>query len=112
MIDETFLYLTTIGHKTGQQHRIEIWYVEHQSRYYVVSERRDEAHWVKNIRANPQVTFSIGTHDHPEKTIPLCQGQGRIILPEEHPDLVAEIRQAMQARYGWNNGLIVQLERT
>ncbi|MBD0359100.1 MAG: nitroreductase family deazaflavin-dependent oxidoreductase [Nitrososphaeraceae archaeon] len=44
-----FLYLTTIGWKTGKQHRIEIWFVEYNKRYYLVSERRKHAHWVQNI---------------------------------------------------------------
>jgi hypothetical protein len=33
-----FLYLTTIGWKTGNPHEIEIWFVAHDGRYYVVSE--------------------------------------------------------------------------
>ena len=31
-----FLYLTTIGWKTGKQHRIEIWFVEHNNDRYVL----------------------------------------------------------------------------
>ena len=44
-----FLYLTTKGWKTGKQHKIEIWFVEYDKRYYVMSENMDRADWVKNI---------------------------------------------------------------
>jgi hypothetical protein len=40
-----FLYLTTIGWKSGKQHRIEIWFVEYNGRHYVISERHNHAHW-------------------------------------------------------------------
>jgi hypothetical protein len=36
-----FLYLTTIGWKTGKLHKIEIWFVEQDLEYYVyLNERR------------------------------------------------------------------------
>ena len=41
-----YLYLTTSGHKTGNSHEIEIWYVVHHGCYYLVSEKREAAHWV------------------------------------------------------------------
>ncbi|RPI81504.1 MAG: DUF385 domain-containing protein, partial [Nitrosopumilales archaeon] len=49
MIESQFLYLTTIGWRTGKQHRIEIWYVTHNEKYYIMSERGINAHWVRNI---------------------------------------------------------------
>src|SRR5438477_8432521 len=55
-----FLYLTTTGWKTGNQHEIEIWYVPYNGRYYIVSEREDRAHWVQNVQHNPAVTFRVG----------------------------------------------------
>jgi hypothetical protein len=44
-----FLYLTTIGWKTGRQHRIEIWFVDYNDKYYIMSERLNRAHCVQNI---------------------------------------------------------------
>ena len=38
-----FLYLTTIGWKTGKHHKIEIWFVEYNKRYYVISEHWNDA---------------------------------------------------------------------
>src|SRR6266852_9519381 len=54
-----FLYLTTEGWKTKTTHRIEIWYVRHQGRYYLVSQYRDEAHWVQNIKNHPRISFDV-----------------------------------------------------
>ena len=44
-----FLYLITIGWKTGRQHRIEIWFVDYNDKYYIISERLNRAHWVQSI---------------------------------------------------------------
>jgi deazaflavin-dependent oxidoreductase (nitroreductase family) len=59
MNSKQFLYLTTVGWKSGKQHKIEIWFVENNKRYYVISERRKQAHWVQNILHNPRVSFIV-----------------------------------------------------
>ena len=52
--------MTTIGWKTGKQHRIEIWFVENNNdRYYIMSELYNHAHWVQNIMHNPRVSFTV-----------------------------------------------------
>jgi len=53
LTDPQFLYLTTTGWKTGKQHRIEIWYVKNNRKYYVMSELGKAAHWVRNISHDP-----------------------------------------------------------
>ena len=45
----TILYLTTKGRKTTRQHTIEIWFVEYNKRYYILSERKKDSDWVQNI---------------------------------------------------------------
>ena len=57
---EQFLYLTTIGRRTGRQHRIEIWFAERGGRLYLLSGGRDRADWVRNIKANERVTVELG----------------------------------------------------
>ena len=57
--EQQFLYLTTEGWKTGTEHRIEIWFVSYADKYYIVSERKQKAHWVQNIIHNPMVTFAV-----------------------------------------------------
>ena len=62
-----FLYLTTTGRRSGQPREIEIWFTRHEGRYYLIAEHRDQANWVQNLRANPQVHIrvagsSFGSH--------------------------------------------------
>ena len=59
--DQQFLYLTTKGWKSGRHHKIEIWFVSYAGKYYVVSERKEKAHWVQNIMHNPKVVFTVNS---------------------------------------------------
>jgi deazaflavin-dependent oxidoreductase (nitroreductase family) len=96
-----FLYLTTLGLKTGKQHRIEIWFAEHSERYYIISERLDRAHWVQNIKRNPSVSFSINGN--------IFKGSARIVDQEKEAALAAEVFKLMDTKYKWSQGLIVEL---
>lgn len=96
-----FLYLTTIGWKSGKQHRIEIWFVEYNGRHYVISERREHAHWVQNIIRNPKVSFAVDSN--------IFEGTARIVDQDKKLKLTAEVSKLMGAKYGWNEGLIVEL---
>ena len=62
--DEPFLYLTTIGRRTGRPHRIEIWFAAHDGRLYLLSGGRERADWVRNIQATPRVTVELGDETH------------------------------------------------
>lgn len=106
---ETFLYLTTIGHQSGKSHSIEIWYVEHEGRYYMVSEMREASHWVKNILKNPQVEFSVGTRDDKNALVTHHAGKGRIITPDSEPLIHQTVSAKMDAKYNWSDGLIVEV---
>jgi deazaflavin-dependent oxidoreductase (nitroreductase family) len=61
---EPYLYLTTIGRRTGRPHRIEIWFAAHGGRLYLLSGGRGHADWVRNIQVNPQVTVELGDERH------------------------------------------------
>lgn len=100
-----FLYLTTIGRRTGQPRQIEIWFVEHDGAYYLVSEGREASNWVQNIRANPTVEFSIGSRD-----APAIRGKGRAIDNDAEPALAEAVSAKMDAKYEWSDGLIVELK--
>ena len=105
---ETFLYLTTIGHKSGNPHSIEIWYVEHDGAYYMVSEMRENAHWVQNILNNPQVKFSVGTRDNKNILVAHHPAHGRIITSDNEPHIHQVVCAKMDAKYNWSDGLIVE----
>jgi deazaflavin-dependent oxidoreductase (nitroreductase family) len=94
--------LTTRGWKTGNQHRIEIWFVEYNERYYVISERLESAHWVQNIKHNPKVSFSINNEN-------IFTGTARIVDQEKEPRLAREVLKLMSTKYKWSQGLIVEL---
>ncbi len=96
-----FLYLDTTGWKTGR-HRIEIWFVEHNGQFYIMSEHCERSHWVRNIAHNPKVSFSVGSDRF--------EGTARTISQE--PQLVAEVAKLMKGKYGWDGGLIVELKPT
>lgn len=94
--------MTTLGWKTGKQHRIEIWFVEYNGRYYIISERLDSAHWVQNIKHNPVVSFSVN-----DKVI--IKGNARIVDQAKESALSAEVSKLMDTKYKWSQGLIVEL---
>ena len=99
--DKQFLYLTTTGHKSGNQHEIEIWFVTHEGNYYLFAERRENAHWVQNIRHQPHIQFWANGQDY--------GGKGRVIDDVKEPQLVKAVSALMNEKYNWNNGLIVEL---
>lgn len=96
-----FLYLTTEGWKTKTPHRIEIWYIHHQGRFYLVSQYRDEAHWVQNIKNHPRIAFEVDGDKY--------VGLGRVIDTKEEEELARKVSELMEAKYQWSDGLIVEL---
>ena len=56
-----FAYLTTMGRRSGQPHRIEIWFAVNGGSLYLLSGGGDAADWVKNIRKNGRVRIQVGT---------------------------------------------------
>ena len=97
--------MITHGWKSGKEHRIEIWYVEHDKKYYIISERLEGAHWVQNIKHDSRVSFS--TRDNH-----VFNGIARIVDREKDSGLAEEISKLMNVKYKWNEGLIVELTPT
>jgi deazaflavin-dependent oxidoreductase (nitroreductase family) len=96
-----FLYLITDGWKSGKEHKIEIWFVEYNERYYIISERLEDAHWVRNIQHNPKVSFSINDN--------VFKGIARIVDKEKESWLAGEVMNLMNMKYKWNQGLLIEL---
>jgi len=97
-----FIYITTIGRKTGNPHTVEIWFMEHESAYYVCSGQRENADFVKNILNNPAVTFGFGgwTASH-------VPGMGRVV---SEPELTQILTQKYDQKYNWSDGLFVEIK--
>ncbi len=103
-IPEIFLYVITIGWKSGQAHEIEIWFVEHENRFYIIAENRENTHWAQNIRHNTAVQMRL------DKDGTWQPAQGRFILTEMDAALVQQISALFQAKYNWSDGLIVEID--
>ncbi len=101
MTGEQFLYLSTRGWKTGKKHQIEIWFVKHDEKYYIVAEMRERSHWVQNIRHDSSVTFRVGKKSF--------TGSARTLDKKVEPELFAAVREMMESKYKWGDGLIVEL---
>ena len=91
---EDYCYLTTTGRKSGLPREIEIWFGINGNSLYLLSGGGDESHWVKNLRANPNVTVRIAEHTF--------NGIARIVS-EEKEETTA--RHMLAGKYqGWKEG--------
>jgi deazaflavin-dependent oxidoreductase (nitroreductase family) len=102
--ETSYLYLTTTGRKSGLPRQIEIWFVEHESCWYIVSGGREDADWVKNLAANPTSEVRIGTRESSPVAV-----HGRALGSADDKALADAVSAKMDAKYGWSDGLIVEL---
>ena len=96
-----FLYLTTKGRKTTREHTIEIWFVEYNKRYYILSECKKASDWVQNIISDPNVSFNVNNKAY--------KGYARLVDKNKELTLSNTVSDLMFRKYGWNDGLIVEL---
>jgi deazaflavin-dependent oxidoreductase (nitroreductase family) len=98
----SYLYLTTSGRRSGQPREVEIWFTEHAGSYYLVAEHRERTHWVQNILADPRVRWRFG-----DVTF---TGRARVVNAAVEPALSATIQDLSARKYGWGDGLVVELK--
>jgi deazaflavin-dependent oxidoreductase (nitroreductase family) len=96
-----FLYLTTTGRRSGLPREIEIWFTSRDGRYHLVAETGERAQWVQNLRADPRVRWRVGTRTF--------RGRARVVDPTRDALLAAAVRVRSRVKYGWGEGLIVEL---
>jgi deazaflavin-dependent oxidoreductase (nitroreductase family) len=96
-----FLYLTTTGHRTGVAREIEIWFTELGGHFYIIAEHGERANWVRNIQANPLVHVRVGDRRF--------EGTARLVADEREPELARAVKALSDAKYGWSDGLIVEI---
>lgn len=75
MAVDDYCYLTTKGRRTGQPHRIEIWYADDGDTLYLLSGGGRSSDWVQNLLADPTVEVEIEGDTRP--------AQGRLVEGEE-----------------------------
>ena len=95
-----YLYLTTTGRVTGLPREIEIWFAEHSGHFYLVAESESD-NWVRNIQSQPQVKFRIDDAE--------LNAAARLVHNDREPQLVATVKALFDEKYGWSDGLIVEL---
>jgi deazaflavin-dependent oxidoreductase (nitroreductase family) len=100
-VEAKYLYLTTIGRRTGRPRHIEIWFTRHEGRYYLVAEHGRRAHWVQNLLADPCVRVRVGGRRFP--------GRARVVDRGSERGLVATVCRLSEAKYGWGAGLVVEI---
>ncbi|MGH9831500.1 MAG: nitroreductase/quinone reductase family protein [Blastocatellia bacterium] len=92
LAEEQYLYLTTVGRKTGLPREIEIWFTRLGGRFYLIAEKRERANWVQNILGNPQVAFRVGGQKF--------SGVGRVINEANEADLRQRVCEGFDRKYG------------
>jgi deazaflavin-dependent oxidoreductase (nitroreductase family) len=101
LTNEQFLYLTTIGRKSGLPREIEIWFVTQNGKYYIFAEHQARAQWVKNILKNPRVRVRVGKQ--------VFEATARVIEERDDREDYAAVRQLEFAKYNWGDGLPVEI---
>ncbi|HET7208048.1 MAG TPA: nitroreductase family deazaflavin-dependent oxidoreductase [Terriglobales bacterium] len=98
--NEKYLYLTTQGRSSGLPREIEIWFTAFDDRLYIIAEY-ETSNWVKNVKACPEVKVRVGGE--------AFAGTARIISGASEPDLNARIQSLSREKYGWGDGLVVEI---
>jgi len=100
-VREQYLYLTTLGRKTGRPREIEIWFTERDGRFYVIAED-STAHWLQNLRVAPEAKVRVAGQSF--------AARARIVSPDTEPDLHRAVQELSRQKYGWGEGTIVKLD--
>jgi deazaflavin-dependent oxidoreductase (nitroreductase family) len=100
-VAHTYLYLTTTGRRTGLPREIEIWFTDRDGRYYVIAEHSERAQWVRNIMADPHVRVRVDDR--------VFAATARPVSDEREPELVRAVKGLSDAKYGWSDGLVVEI---
>ena len=97
---EQYLYLTTRGRKSGLPREIEIWFTYRERRFYLIAEYPTSS-WVQNLRADPKVQIRVAGQSY--------TAQARFITSEAEPELHRAIAGLSTRKYGWGDGIVVEL---
>ena len=97
---EQFLYLTTRGRRSGLSREIEIWFTRRDDRFYVIAEY-PTSNWVRNLQAHSEVSIRVA-----QQTL---TARARALLPETDAGLIEAVQKLSSSKYGWGDGLVVEL---
>ena len=88
LADEPFAYVTTRGRTSGLLLEIEIWFALEGATLYMLSGAGERAHWVKNLKRDPNVRVRIGER--------CFMGHGRLV---DDPVEDARTRELLGTKY-------------
>jgi deazaflavin-dependent oxidoreductase (nitroreductase family) len=97
---EQYLYLTTRGRKSSLPREIEIWFTGRDGRFFLIAEY-PTSQWVQNLRAHPEAQVRVAGGSFTVRA--------RFVSPETEPELHATVAGLSREKYGWGEGLIVEL---
>ncbi|HEX6504624.1 MAG TPA: nitroreductase family deazaflavin-dependent oxidoreductase [Terriglobales bacterium] len=92
--------MTTRGRRSGLAREIEIWFTHLRGRFYVIAEY-PTSNWVQNVRAHADVNVRVAGQEFP--------GRARVLSKEQEGKLVREVQSLSQEKYGWSDGLVVEI---
>jgi deazaflavin-dependent oxidoreductase (nitroreductase family) len=98
---EQYLYLTTRGRRSGLPREIEIWFTCRDRHFYLIAEY-PTSHWAQNLRAHPEAQVRIAGKKFAVRARP--------VSPDAEPELHRTIADLSREKYGWGDGLVVELE--
>jgi hypothetical protein len=75
--------------------------VSYADKYYIISERKEKAHWVQNVMHDSRIMFTVKSSSF--------EGIARIVDKNTDSKLAEEVSNLMHIKYGWSDGLIVEL---
>lgn len=59
------------------------------------------SHWVENLQSHPEVRVRVAGESFPARA--------RILSAESEPDLKRAVQELSRKKYGWGEGLVVEL---
>lgn len=91
---QPYIWLTTVGRRTGMDRTVELWFGLEGRSVYMLAGGGQRAGWVSNALASPTFIQLGGRSFH-----------GHARLPDGHSDEVARARRLLAAKYqGWTEG--------
>ena len=66
-----------------------------------MAEHGENAQWVRNLRSDPAVRVRVG--------VQRFAGHARVVDASVESPLCAEVRTRSETKYGWGEGLVVEL---
>jgi deazaflavin-dependent oxidoreductase (nitroreductase family) len=92
---QPYVWLTTVGRRTGQPRTVELWFLLRGDTVYLLAGGGEGASWVRNAVAQPEVQVRVGGGTY----------RGRARTPERDSDEDQGARRGMAAKYqGWTEG--------